>query len=300
MAEPKDLRKRRGVVRASVTRLDTRLKTLEATPDAPGVSDRAKQLAAKLDGLEADFKINHFQLIDLIDNEDELEQEQEILDGHDDDIASLTVRLQQLVTKSCGSTVTPDTGRKAPQRKLSRLDRNLSTTEGSLSVMTGRTTDVSLLEQHADQLTSYRKELAAVYEELVTLDLEEEDDLFIQHTKLEKVHFACSHKVRKLLSSHTSSSVPAPAADGKGLKLPKLEVPTFDGDVLHWRQFWEQFSISVHERSHLSDVEKLVLSPANQIRLKVCRDLETTTVKQLIVCYLATTTHASSTGLMSG
>ena len=97
-----------------------------------------------------------------------------------------------------------------------------------------------------------------MYEMLVTLDLEKEDDLVVQHAKLEKHQFSCSHKVRKLLNSHAPISVLAPVADGKGLKLPKLEVPTFDGDVLHWRQFWEQFSISVHDRSHLTDVEKFV------------------------------------------
>ena len=64
--------------------------------------------------------------------------------------------------------------------------------------------------------------------------------------------------MRKLLNSHAPSSVSATAADGKGLKLPKLEVATFDGDVLHWRQFWEQFSILVYDCSHLTDMEKLV------------------------------------------
>ena len=46
--------------------------------------------------------------------------------------------------------------------------------------------------------------------------------------------------------------------DRKGVKLPKLYVPTFDGDVLHWKQFWEQFVISVHDRANLSNTEKLV------------------------------------------
>ena len=42
------------------------------------------------------------------------------------------------------------------------------------------------------------------------------------------------------------------------MKLPKLDVPTFNGDILNWRTFWEQFQISVHDRTHLSDAEKLV------------------------------------------
>ena len=44
----------------------------------------------------------------------------------------------------------------------------------------------------------------------------------------------------------------------KGVKLPKLDVPKFDGSILNWRSFWEQFCVAVHDRTHLSDSEKLV------------------------------------------
>ena len=37
-----------------------------------------------------------------------------------------------------------------------------------------------------------------------------------------------------------------------------MEVPTFDGNVLNWTTFWEQFSISVHDRTNISEPEKLV------------------------------------------
>ena len=163
--------------------MDKHLKDLEATPDQPGVNDRAKQLAAKLESLEHDFKTSHLRLIDLIDDEDELEQEQDDLDRHDDDVASLTVRLQKLMTAS-SSSATPDACKKAPTRKLSRLDCNLSNTNNSLD---GHPTDTSLLKQHAAQLTTYGKELVTVYKTLVTLDLEEDDDLFVQHAKFEKL-----------------------------------------------------------------------------------------------------------------
>ena len=88
------------------------------------------------------------------------------------------------------------------------------------------------------------------------MDLEDDDDLFIQHTKLERLQFDGSHKTKKLLGSSIKET---PAADGKrSMKLPKLDVPTFDGDLLNWSQFWEQFSVSVHECKNLSDTEKLV------------------------------------------
>lgn len=46
--------------------------------------------------------------------------------------------------------------------------------------------------------------------------------------------------------------------ENKGVKLPKLDVPTCDGHILNWMLFWEQFSISVREHSDISDLEKLV------------------------------------------
>ena len=46
--------------------------------------------------------------------------------------------------------------------------------------------------------------------------------------------------------------------DSTGVKLPKLDVPTFDGNIVHWKQFWDQFSVSVHNRTNLSSAEKIV------------------------------------------
>ena len=41
--------------------------------------------------------------------------------------------------------------------------------------------------------------------------------------------------------------------------LPKLEVPTFNGDLLKWKLFWDQFSISIHNRTDLTtNAEKIV------------------------------------------
>ena len=37
----------------------------------------------------------------------------------------------------------------------------------------------------------------------------------------------------------------------------KLDVPTFVGDILNWRTFWEQFCIAIHDCTHPSNAEKL-------------------------------------------
>lgn len=91
--------------------------------------------------------------------------------------------------------------------------------------------DVSLLEQYHEESADYKKELASVYEELAALDLDDSDELVL-HTKLEKLWFDCSHKVKKLLSMHVLKSTSTHNVDGKGVRLPKLDIPTVNGDVL--------------------------------------------------------------------
>ena len=93
------------------------------------------------------------------------------------------------------------------------------------------------------------------------MDLEEGDELLALHATLEKRFFDCSLQIKELLRSHAHTHEPTPSpalSDTKGVKLPKLDVPTFDGNILKWKCFWEQFCISVCDSSSLSESEKLV------------------------------------------
>lgn len=245
---------------APQSRLDNRLTELEAATDRPDASEYAKQLTVKLDTLVGEFKSLHFKLINLIeDNESELEREQAILDQHDDDTTALSVRLQKFVTKTKPVTPgCPTSNRKTSLRKLLRLERNLKSTEEALSTLPENHDDVTLLDQHHERLDDYKRELSVVYDNLLALDLEDGDELILSHERLEKLLFECSHILRKSLNTFASTSATAPVTGSRGVKLPKIDVPTFNGSILNWRTFWEQFSVAVHTHSSISDAEKLV------------------------------------------
>jgi hypothetical protein len=84
------------------------------------------------------------------------------------------------------------------------------------------------------------------------MELDESDKLFKLQDTLEGQVFDCSVEIKKLLSpARTKSDTSTPPPKHKGVRLPKLDVPTFDGNLLNWRSFWEQFRISVHDRAHL-------------------------------------------------
>lgn len=40
------------------------------------------------------------------------------------------------------------------------------------------------------------------------------------------------------------STPPVSTPDAKGVRLPKIDVPTFNGHILTWKTFWEQYSIT--------------------------------------------------------
>ena len=92
-----------------------------------------------------------------------------------------------------------------------------------------------------------RKELSEKSSSLLTLELDESIDLKVQLASLEKDVFDSSVEIKRNLSPFTPppiGSLPF-SSDSTRVKLPKLDVPTFDGNILNWRSLWEQFCVSV-------------------------------------------------------
>ena len=56
---------------------------------------------------------------------------------------------------------------------------------------------------------------------------------------------------------HCSSTEPSKLIVHTGVRMPKMNIPTFKGNTMEWQNFWEQFEVLVHSRSHLSDPVKL-------------------------------------------
>ncbi len=86
------------------------------------------------------------------------------------------------------------------------------------------------------------------------MDIPDDDGMLTTHSSLERQLSTISHKVKQLFASHTVATT----SDGTGVRLPKLEVPTFDGNLIHWKQFWDQFAISVHNKTNISNAQKTV------------------------------------------
>ena len=173
-------------------------------------------------------------------------------------MSDLATRIQQLVRSSDDSSATTATD-SSPHRhltkRLSRVERDLRSIVSAVdSITPDREIDMCLLNQYESQLSGIKADLTSVSHEVSRLD--DDGGLSEQESSLCKVHFDVCLRIRRLLQNPAQKA--PPAEDGGGVKLPKLDVPTFNGNLIDWRLFWEQFCTSVHHRSKLTDAEKLV------------------------------------------
>ena len=138
------LRKRRGVTRASLTRLATRLR---GKSDQPSTLDFAQKLQKKLEELKSDFMTHHLALVEVLTKDEDLAAEQEILDIHDE----RATELEQHLISACSSSLGSNT-RKVITRKLTRLYRGVHDISDSLE---GDADDICKIRQWQEQLSDF-------------------------------------------------------------------------------------------------------------------------------------------------
>ena len=87
----------RGVVQASITRLERRVDMYE-TKEELSHTDRlaVQRLIKKFETLDTEFCQHHYTVTEMLDDE-AVEEEQATLDYHDERVTDLVERLQQLV-----------------------------------------------------------------------------------------------------------------------------------------------------------------------------------------------------------
>ena len=52
-------------------------------------------------------------------------------------------------------------------------------------------------------------------------------------------------------------------------RLPKISLPGFSGDILHWQSFWDSYESTIHSNVNLTDVQKFTyLNPSLKVALR--------------------------------
>src|SRR5688572_5057147 len=73
-----------------------------------------------------------------------------------------------------------------------------------------------------------------------------------RHVELEREKAQWARNEQDNASMHSAHE----NANANTVKLPKLELKTFSGNVMHWQEFWDAFEASVHNQESLSDIAK--------------------------------------------
>ena len=101
------LNRRRGAIKASITKLTTKIAELEAKEPGPTTLSLAQQFTKRLEKLDDDFKTRHFAIIDVLEDEGQLAEEQDVLDAHDEELSELNLRLQAIMDAAHAATASP-------------------------------------------------------------------------------------------------------------------------------------------------------------------------------------------------
>ena len=233
----------------------------------------AQQLTKRLENLDVDFKTRHIAVIDVLDDETQLATEQENLDNHDDEIADLNLRLQALMVPVTTPSPTPSSlsdHRPLPTRAIleqrsAQLQTRLASIHENIGELRGDGSDIHLIHLYQEHLADLKRELAELRNEILAITADTSDSLLSNVQKQEDNIFEMSAKVKRFQfsspappSSSSSDSTLSSAPGSHAVKLPKIDVPTFGGELLRWQTFWEQFSVSVDSRADISNTEKLV------------------------------------------
>jgi hypothetical protein len=172
-------------------------------------------------------------------------------------VAALASRIQGLLDKA--SSTTRSSGEESNTqriltKRLNHLEKDLYLLVGETDLITGDS-DICLLHQYEERMSDMKSELATILQQI--LALEDGDGALIEkQSELRKLILEKSLKIQQSILGR--SKAPAcSSSDDTGVKLPKLDVPNFDGNIINWNNFWEQFGISVHGHHNLSNPQKL-------------------------------------------
>ena len=138
-----------------------------------------------------------------------------------------------------------------------RTQRALEQISGAVTSATASKTDLNkcLLAQYESQLGEVKAQPSLISKDVASLEPEDEACPNWKMTCTCKFHFDLSLKLHHSLHGEYKTSTSL--NDKTGVKLPRLEVPCFNGNFANWQLFWEQYCISLHYKTKFSDSEKL-------------------------------------------
>ena len=134
--------------------------------------------------------------------------------------------------------------------------------------------NIATMRDLHEQLQRKQELISGLDAKILKVTSEEEIEAEILHTEeISSSISTAKAKITHRLSSTTSAEVTARRPEARTsaqehvTRLPKLDLPQFAGNPLHWQSFWDCFEATVHVNSSLTGVQKL-----SYLRAQLCGD----------------------------
>ena len=121
---------------------------------------------------------------------------------------------------------------------------------------------LGLADSRLDLLEDYWRDFLGNHLELLNSRSEENEEYFLNNSyrTVESQYVKARghlYEQRRLLSTETESVASSHQPRGGAVKLPRIEIPRFDGRRETWESFRDYFRSLIHDDQGLSDVQKL-------------------------------------------
>ena len=146
---------------------------------------------------------------------------------------------------------------------METLKRSIRGHKARITVLRNKLADVHD-RKNISELRNLRDSLATAIQKVESLNdqvnllISDDETLIEEMTQAEKYSYTTRVEIHKLNEAITLAlpQTPIPAPRPVGIKLPKLNIKKFDGDITEWSSFWDIFEASVHKRTDLEGIEK--------------------------------------------
>ena len=263
-AEIKAARRRRGAVRSRLTRVEKDLEKLEGkTRLVSSDLRKIKRLQEQVKEDDKEFEQRHLEMLDLIDESDRdtLEAEERVFDQHGSRVMELQERLEELgVAEDSVSSAAASDPSDNLMKRLRFLEEKkdaIIALRSSLPIEPVAQTRLRL-QKYQEDIGALKVRIAGLEDEILSSTIEDTSPLTDKATAIENDLSNEDLEVRRLLLKIEDGHKPSETHKEPVIELPRISAPTFDGNILNWVAFWEQFEVAIHSNDRLHDAQKFV------------------------------------------
>ena len=117
------------------------------------------------------------------------------------------------------------------------------------------------IENSLAELDKQKENHFKLNDQLILLLQEDEVDAECEkfaeyHRTIQKLYSQAQRYIADSRNIALSTNVTSSEQHYKEIKLPKFDLPTFDGDTLKFNAYWDQFKCAVHDNKNLSAAQK--------------------------------------------